>query len=135
VKGHRDDPARQSAAVQGGLGWAAGQRPYRVPGRIAASCVQAVRGLGIAAMDVATNTLLQRIVPPDLLGRVFGGLYGGIGVAAALAYLSCGLLLDLTTPRVAFLAAGTCGLLATLATAVALGHAAAGDQAHPGPPR
>jgi MFS family permease len=86
----------------------------------AAVCVQAVRGLGVAAMDVAATTLVQRIVPPGLQGRVFGSLYGGIGVAAALAYLLGGLLLDQTSPRVAFVAAGAAGLLATGATALAL---------------
>jgi MFS family permease len=86
----------------------------------AAFAVQAVRGLGIAALDVAATTLVQRIVPAQLLGRVFGTLYGGIGVAAAFAYLLGGLLLDRTTPRVAFVAAGTAGLLATAATALAL---------------
>ncbi len=48
--------------------------------------VQAVRGLGIAGMDVAANTVLQRIVPPALLGRVFGSLYAG-GLLATLATL------------------------------------------------
>ena len=86
----------------------------------AAFAVQAVRGLGIAALDVAATTLVQRIVPPRLLGRVFGSLYGGIGVAAALAYLLGGLLLDRTGPRVAFVAAGAAGLLATGITALAL---------------
>jgi MFS family permease len=86
----------------------------------AAFAVQAVRGLGIAALDVAATTLLQRIVPARLLGRVFGSLYGGIGVAAAFAYLVGGLLLDRTGPRVAFVAAGAAGLLATGATALAL---------------
>ena len=86
----------------------------------AAFAVQAVRGLGIAALDVAATTLVQRIVPTRLLGRAFGTLYGGIGVAAAFAYLLGGLLLDRTTPRVVFVAAGTAGLLATAATALAL---------------
>ena len=86
----------------------------------AAFVVQAVRGLGIAAMDVAATTLVQRVAPPGLQGRVFGSLYGGIGVAAALSYLLGGLLLDRTTPRVAFVAAGAAGLLATGATALAL---------------
>ena len=90
----------------------------------AAFAVQAVRGLGIAATDVAATTLVQRTVPRDLQGRVFGSLYGGIGVAAALAYLLGGLLLDRTTPRVAFVAAGAAGLLATGATALALRRAA-----------
>lgn len=85
----------------------------------AAFAVQAVRGLGIAAMDVAVNTLLHRHVPRDLLGRVFGSLYGAIGVAAALAYILGGLLIDATDPRVAFLVAGTGGLLTTLAIATA----------------
>ena len=86
----------------------------------AAFAVQAVRGLGIAALDVAATTLLQRSVPARLLGRVFGSLDGGIGGAAAVAYLVGGLLLDHTGPRVAFVAAGAAGLLATGATALAL---------------
>jgi MFS family permease len=86
----------------------------------AAFAVQAVRGIGIAATDVAATTLVQRTVPASLQGRVFGTLYGGIGVAAALSYLLGGLLLDRTNPRVAFVAAGSAGLLATAATALAL---------------
>ncbi len=86
----------------------------------AAFVVQAVRGIGIAAMDVAANTLIQRTVPEEMLGRVFGSLYGGIGVAAALSYVAGGLLLDLTSPPVVFIGAGALGLLATAATAIAL---------------
>jgi MFS family permease len=93
----------------------------------AAFAVQAVRGLGIAALDVAATTLVQRRVPSHLLGRVFGILYGGIGVASAFAYLLGGLLLDRTTPRVAFVAAGAAGLLATGVTALALGRATTRD--------
>jgi MFS family permease len=86
----------------------------------AAFTVQTIRGVGIAAMDVAANTVIQRVVPPDLLGRVFGTLYGAIGVAAALSYLLGGLFLDLSSPRLVLLGAGIGGLLATLATAAAL---------------
>ena len=86
----------------------------------AAFTMQTIRGIGIAGMDVATNTLFQRLVPPALLGRVFGNLYGAIGVAAAASYVFGGLLLDLTSPRVVFIVAGAGGLLATLATALAL---------------
>jgi MFS family permease len=57
----------------------------------AAFIMQTIRGLGIAAMDVAANTLVQRSVPPDLHGRVFGALHGAIGVAAAVSYLFGGL--------------------------------------------
>lgn len=38
-------------------------------------------------MDVGVNTLVQRNVPLDFLGRVLGSLYGAIGVASALAHL------------------------------------------------
>jgi MFS family permease len=97
----------------------------------AAFLVQAVRGLGIAGMDVAATTVLQRIVPPALLGRVFGSLYGAIGVAAALAYLLGGLPLDRTTPPTTFVIAGAGGLLATLVMAAALRHTI--REPHPGP--
>ncbi|HEY0093583.1 MAG TPA: MFS transporter [Archangium sp.] len=86
----------------------------------AAFAMQTVRGAGIAAMDVATNTLLQRLVPPELLGRVFGNLYGAIGVAAALSYVGGGLLLDATSAPVTLMIAGAGGTVATLLTAFAL---------------
>lgn len=86
----------------------------------AAFTVQAVRGLGIAAMDVATNTLLPRLVPEAMLGRVFGNLYGAIGVAAALSYVGGSVLLDLTSAPVTLVVAGGLGLVATAATAVGL---------------
>ena len=86
----------------------------------AAFTVQTVRGLGIAAMDVATNTLLPRLVPAPMLGRVFGNLYGGIGMAAALSYVGGSVLLDLTSAPVTLVVAGGLGLLATVVTAVAL---------------
>jgi MFS family permease len=85
-----------------------------------AFALQTVRGLGIAAMDVASNTLLQRLVPDHLLGRVFGNLYGAIGVAAGLSYLGGGVLLDATSAPFTFVAAGTAGTLVTAAVAVTL---------------
>jgi MFS family permease len=102
--------ASSAGNLLSGLAWAV----------TAAFVVQSVRGVGIAAMDVATNTLIQRLVPPAMLGRVFGNLYGAIGVAAGLSYVFGGLLLDLTSPRPTFIIAGAGGLLATLATALAL---------------
>jgi MFS family permease len=95
----------------------------------AAFVVQTTRGIGLAAIDVAASTLIQRNVPARLLGRVFGSLYGAIGVAAALSYVAGAVLLDLTSPRITFLVAGTGGLIATLATAAALRTARP-----PGPP-
>jgi MFS family permease len=59
-------------------------------------------------------------VPRAMLGRVFGNLYGAVGVAAGLSYVLGGFLLDLTSPRATFVVAGVGGLLITLATALAL---------------
>ncbi|WP_424187290.1 MFS transporter [Actinokineospora sp. G85] len=86
----------------------------------AAFAVQAVRGLGLAAMDVASSTLLQRLVPAPLLGRVFGNLYGAIGIAAAVSYLGGGLLLDATDAPTTLVVAGGLGVLATAAVAISL---------------
>jgi MFS family permease len=93
-----------------GLAWAVG----------AAIAMQGVRGLGIAAMDVASSTILQRRVPPAMLGRVFGNLYGAIGIAAALSYIGGGLLLDATSAPRTLVIAGIGGTLATLVAAWAL---------------
>jgi MFS family permease len=82
--------------------------------------LQAVRGLGLAAMDVAHVTLLQRLVPDHLLGRVFGNLYGAIGLAAGVSYLGGGLLLDAVGAPTTFLLAGAAGLVVTAVVAVAL---------------
>jgi len=86
----------------------------------AAFAFQFTRGLGISAIDVSVNTLLQREVPPELIGRVFGNLYGAVGAAAAVSYVLGALLLDLTDPRTTFYVAGSGGLVATLVMALAL---------------
>lgn len=78
----------------------------------AAVALQAIRGLGIAASDVASTTLIQARTPEHLLGRVFGNLYGLIGIAAALSYVGGGLLIDATSPPVTLVLAGGLGALA-----------------------
>jgi MFS family permease len=93
-----------------GLAWAV----------LAAFVLQTVRGLGIAAMDVASNTLVQQLVPARLLGRVFGNLYGAIGLAAAVSYVGGGLLLDATSAPVTFVVAGAGGTVATVLAALTL---------------
>jgi MFS family permease len=93
-----------------GLAWAVG----------AALALQTLRGVGVAAIDVGVNTHVQRVVPAHLLGRVFGNLYGAVGVAAGLSYVLGGTLLELTDARTTFVVAGAGGLLATVATAAAL---------------
>lgn len=100
----------------------------------AAFTLQTVRGLGIAAMDVATNTLLPRLVPDAMLGRVFGNLYGAIGLAAGVSYVAGGLLLDATSAPATFVIAGAGGTLATVAVAVALPRALRRAERPPQPP-
>ena len=75
--------------------------------------MQFIRGVGIAAMDTGHHTLIQRVVPEPLLGRVFANLYGAIGVSAGLSYVLGGLVLDATGPRFVLIAAGAGGLLVT----------------------
>ncbi|HEY5115358.1 MAG TPA: hypothetical protein VIJ00_07535, partial [Nakamurella sp.] len=93
-----------------GLAWAV----------VMAVLVQALRGLGLSAIDIGVTTFLQRAVNPAMIGRVFGVVYGAVGVAAATSYLVGAVLLTVTDPRVTFVAAGAGGLLATAVTAVAV---------------
>jgi hypothetical protein len=86
----------------------------------AALALQTVRGLGIAAIDVASNSLFQRLVPAELRGRAFGNLYGLIGIAAGISYVAGSLLLDATNAVVVLVVAGSGGLLVTLVGAVTL---------------
>jgi MFS family permease len=46
-----------------------------------------VTGLGRAVIDIATRTLLQRTVPPDQLGQIFGDVEGLSGVGLAIGSL------------------------------------------------
>jgi MFS family permease len=100
---------------------------------LAALGFQVVRGLGIAAMDVGHNTLIQRTVPPEMLGRVFGNVYGAVGAAAGLSYIFGGLLLDATNARVTLIVAGSGGLIAAAAAAVVLPRAIRAQPTQPSP--
>ena len=91
---------------------------------LAALAFQTVRGLGIAAIDVGQNTLIQRVVPAGLLGRTFGNFAGAIGVAAGFSYIVGGLLLDATGPRVTLIVAGSGGLAAAALASFLLPRAA-----------
>nr|WP_134123372.1 MFS transporter [Kribbella kalugense] len=93
----------------------------------AALALQVIRGLGIAAIDVGVNTHLQRVVPPQLRSRVFGNLYGAIGLAAGISYVLGGLLLQHTNARTTFITAGVGGLLATVVTAIGVRRSAGGE--------
>jgi MFS family permease len=87
---------------------------------VAAFGFQILRGAGLSAMDVGHTTLIQRSVPSHLLARVFGNVYGAVGIAAGLSYVLGGLLLDATDPRITFMIAGVGGLLAAALMAIFL---------------
>jgi MFS family permease len=83
--------------------------------------LQTVRGLGIAAQDVAATTFIQRAVPRAVQGRTFALFYGAIGLSAGVSYLLGGVLLNAAGPRITFVVAGAGGLLVAALTAVVLG--------------
>jgi MFS family permease len=93
----------------------------------AALGLQVIRGLGIAGIDVGINTHLQRVVPAHLRSRVFGNLYGAIGLAAGLSYVFGGLLLQHTDARTTFITAGAGGLFATVGTAIGVRRSVDGE--------
>ncbi|HEX6714701.1 MAG TPA: MFS transporter [Thermoleophilaceae bacterium] len=68
---------------------------------------------GVAnGMDVAAQTtLVQQRTPPAMLGRMSGALNSAVAVGFLVAYLGGGALVELTSPRTAFLiaAVGTLG--------------------------
>ena len=79
----------------------------------AAFAFQAIRGLGISMVEVGVNTTVQRVVPAGMQGRAFANLYGFIGLAAGVAYIAGGPLLDATGPRLVLAVGGMGGLVAT----------------------
>jgi MFS family permease len=71
-----------------------------------AAVAQAIGGFGNGLENVAADTLIQRAVPREMLGRVFGLVStAGFG-GSTLAYAAGGPLLDLTSARAVFLIAG-----------------------------
>lgn len=81
-----------------------------------AVAAQAIGGLGNGADNVASDTLIQRSVPREMLGRVFGVTSTAAFVGAGIAYAAGGPLLDATSPRFVFLVAGV-GVLAVVGLA------------------
>lgn len=67
---------------------------------------QAVSGLGNGLENIAADTLIQRAVPPEILGRAFGVVSTAVMGGSTVAYAAGGLLLDLTSPRAMFLIRG-----------------------------
>jgi MFS family permease len=112
---------RQTTVAAGALllaGWSASGAGTLLTGLApllaVAAVAQAVAGFGNGMENVAGDTLIQQVVPREMLGRVFGlaatAAFGG----STLAYATGGFVLDLTSARTVLLIAGT-GVLAVTA--------------------
>jgi MFS family permease len=82
-----------------------------LPTLLAVAAAQVVAGMGNGMENVATDTLVQRLTPRHLLGRVFGAVATAGQLGSAVAYVIAGPLVGSLGPRGAFLVAGAgCGL-------------------------
>jgi MFS family permease len=79
-----------------------------------AALAQGFGGFGNGLQNVAADTLIQRAVPHEMLGRVFGVVSTAAFAGSTLAYAAGGVLLDLTSPRAVFLIAGSGILIVTV---------------------
>ena len=77
---------------------------------------QVIGGMGNGIDVAAQTTLIQRLSPPAMLGRMAGASNSAIAVGFLIAYLGGGALVDATSPQTAFLVAsvGTLGVLVVL---------------------
>lgn len=105
--------------VSSGLGTAA---TGLAPVVAVAATGQAVAGFGNGLQNIAADTLIQRAVPPELLGRVFGLISTAAVGGTTLAYAAGGPLLDATSPRVVFLIGGIGTLVVSAFLWIALHH-------------
>jgi hypothetical protein len=78
-----------------------------------AAAAQAAGGFGNGLENIAADTLIQRAVPREMLGRVFGLVSTAAFGGSTLAYAAGGPLLDLTSARTVFMIAGTGILIVT----------------------
>jgi MFS family permease len=89
------------------------------PNLSAAVAGQAIGGIGNGVDLVAGATIVQRAMPPELLGRVFGLVSMAAFAGSSAAFLLGGLLLELTSPRSTFVIAGV-GVLVVWAAVVVM---------------
>jgi MFS family permease len=90
------------------------------PTFVLALAMLAVAGAANGVDNVVTDTILQRVVPNALLGRVFSVKYLGYGAGEALAYPAGGVLVDTLGPRSTFLVAGIVTAAAALVVLLVL---------------
>lgn len=96
-----------------------------------AALAQAVAGAGNAVEVVATDTLVQRTVPREMLGRVFGLVGTAPFAGHTLAFAAGGFLVELTSPRAVFVIAGLGVLLVLIPIMLVLRREAASDPTTP----
>jgi len=85
------------------------------PSLLLAGIGQFLAGSGNGGANIAADTLIQRVVPHRMLGRVFGVVSTAAFAGSAVAYALSGALLDATSPRVVFVIGGSGVLAVTLA--------------------
>jgi MFS family permease len=88
---------------------------------------QAIAGVGNAVDVVAMDTLVQRSVPREMLGRVFGLVGTAPFAGHTLAFAAGGFLVDLFGPRTVFLIAGLGVLLVLIPIMLVLRREASTD--------
>jgi hypothetical protein len=89
-------------------------------GAVGTVAVLAVAGASYTLLNIATRTLLQRSVPPQLIGRIFGLLEGFVMAGYALGALLVPVLVSLGGSRLALLGAAALLPLAAAAGGRAL---------------
>jgi hypothetical protein len=101
-----------------------------------AAAAQAVAGAGNTADLVGNDTLIQQLVPPAMLGRVFGALATAAQAGAGIAYAAAAPVVALAGPRITFLIAGAgmvAGLLVLVPALRAASQRPGPDVTPPGP--
>ena len=84
-----------------------------------------IGGVGNGLQDIATDTVLQQVVPPHLLGRVVGTVYAASFAGELVAYAAAGPLVDTFGPRRLLVVAGGAMVLVTAMAVVGLRQRAA----------
>lgn len=82
--------------------------------------VMLISGAGNGIEIVASETILHQRVPRRMIGRVSGLISTATALGLAISLGLGGLLVDATSPRVAFLLAGVGGLIVTAIAAPSL---------------
>ena len=76
---------------------------------------QLMGGFGNGVENASQSTLIQRLAPPGMLGRLAGTSQTAVAVGFLVSYIGGAALVDATSPRTAFLVAGAGTLLSLFA--------------------